>query len=89
MNSGNPLWDYIDHLKSLKLQPETQPETQTCESCKEKFCPELQPGGMKLDGENEFYCPDCVKFSNHVAYICNYAPSKEQAMFIIDQLKNL
>lgn len=87
---GSPLEDYAakcwDEAQEEKYR---EKEYHNCSACGDNFCPEIQHGGMKLTGENEYYCPDCVKFSNHIAYIRNYASNTEEALFIINDLKYL
>lgn len=86
MNNGNPLWDYIDHLKSMSvMESDTPKEYITCSACYDKFCPENEQGG--LTGEFMDFCPKCVRFSNHVAYIRDLGITTEEAVFTLKNLK--
>lgn len=56
MNSGNPLWDYIDHLSDGHFQERNRiPKVFKCDFCKRDF----RTGGLQF--EFECACDDCAQ----------------------------
>lgn len=85
---SNPIEDWAEECHRIALAEKNRvKDSYECEACGKKFIPEDEEGGMVLPLEYEYYCPGCVKYSMHIAYIRNYAPSTEEALFIINSLK--
>lgn len=56
MNSGNPIWDYIDHISSVTREENNRiPKSYKCDFCKRDF----SEGGLGFEFEHA--CDDCVQ----------------------------
>lgn len=85
--------DYCREQEQLRLEYENRYPDFKCSSCDRHFW--ANEGGLRCHEQpDEVYCPTCVKFSNHIAYIRDYTqhclegqdPIKV-ANFIIENLK--
>jgi len=81
---SNPLEDYAAKCWD-EAHEIIEGERIECSCCLDGFDPQTESGG--LQGEFMEFCPKCVKFSNHVAYIRDLYLTSEEAIFVINNLK--
>jgi len=62
-----------------------------CTTCSDHFVE--HSGGVKVQGEEEYYCPHCIKLNRHYFHIRDYCETLEEpakcANMIIEDLQSV
>lgn len=83
--TDNPVNDAMDYFEEIEKLAKDNAIFYPCNSC----CDSLEEwtGGLKVAGENEYYCPECIGKSRHIAKIRDYCETTKQANQIIESLE--